>query len=301
MSKGTEHICVCVCTYKRPQLLRRLLEGLRKQVTDGLFTYSVVIVDNDHLRSSETEVSDFAASSSVPVRYCVEPRQGIPLARNRAVENASGDFVAFIDDDEFPAETWLITSFKACKQYGVEGVLGPVYRYFDEEPPKWIIKGKFWQRPSHPTGLVINGMMGRTNNALLKREIVAANKEPFRPEFRSGEDQDFFTRMINEGHVFIWCNEAVVHEIVPPKRWKRSFILRRSLLQGSMAPLRQTFSWRDFAKSVIAVPVYAILLPFAAMVGQHRFMILLTKLVGHLGKTLACLGIKVIRGPYVVD
>ena len=42
-----DHICVCVCTYKRPAGLERLLEKLRLQDTKGLFDFSVVVVDND--------------------------------------------------------------------------------------------------------------------------------------------------------------------------------------------------------------------------------------------------------------
>src|SRR5436853_7603472 len=68
-------ISVCVCTYKRPDFLKRLLKELNSQITNGLFTHSIVVADNDRLRSAETIVSDFAASSHVPITYCVEPRQ----------------------------------------------------------------------------------------------------------------------------------------------------------------------------------------------------------------------------------
>src|SRR5262249_13059456 len=168
--------------------------------------------------------------------YCVEPQQNIALARNKAFENADGDFVAFIDDDEFPAKYWLLTLFNACNEYGVDGVLGPVNRHFDEEPPGWVMKGKFYERPTSPTGLVIDWRKGRTGNVLLKKRIFAADAQPFKPEFRQGEDQDFFRRMIDNGHVFIWCNEAVAYEVVPPIRWKRTFMLKRALLRGAMEP-----------------------------------------------------------------
>lgn len=46
---GTAHISVCICTFKRPSLLLRLLKELAGQETQGLFTYSIVVVDNDHL------------------------------------------------------------------------------------------------------------------------------------------------------------------------------------------------------------------------------------------------------------
>ncbi len=296
-----KHISVCICTYKRPHLLKRLLSELRVQDTGGLFTYSIVIADNDELQSGEAVILDFAAESHIEIRYCVEPRQNIALARNKAVENARGDFLAFIDDDEFPGKRWLLTLFKACNDYDADGVLGPVRPLFDKDPPKWVVKGKFYERPTYRTGLVIDWRKGRTGNVLLRRRIFASGGPAFRPSFLTGEDQDFFRRMIEKGHSFIWCNEAVAYEVVPPIRWKRTFLLRRALLRGAVSVVHPAFGPRQIAKSVIAVPVYAAALPFALVLGHHRFMTLLVKLTDHLGKLLSLLGINPIRESYVTE
>jgi cellulose synthase/poly-beta-1,6-N-acetylglucosamine synthase-like glycosyltransferase len=296
-----DHISVCVCTYKRPAMLKRLLDELGRQESGGLFTYSVVVVDNDHLRSAEPVVSDFAAAATIPVRYCVEPRQNIALARNKAVENAEGDFIAFIDDDEFPIGHWLLTLYNTCNQYGVDGVLGPVNPHFDQETPTWVVKSKLHERPTYPTGLVIDWRKGRTGNVLLKSELFRCEAQPFNPEFLAGEDQQFFRRMIEGGHVFIWCNEAVAYEVVPPTRWKRSFMLRRAMLRGSMEPNSPTFGVWDVAKSVVAVPVYTVALPFASISGHHRFMVLAVRLSYHLGKLLALLGLHPVGEQHVTE
>ena len=300
-TSGAPHIGVCICTYKRPHFLKRLLEALADQDTDQAFTYSAVVVDNDALRSAEPVVSSFAATARFRVLYCVEPRQNIALARNKAIEAAQGDFIAFIDDDEFPKKDWLQTLFRACEKYGVDGVLGPVKRYFDEKPPKWIVKGNFYERTTYPTGHVINWREGRTGNVLLKKQVVAESSELFRAEFRQGEDQEFFSRMIAKGHVFIWCNEAVAFEVVPPIRWKRTFMLRRALLRGAMEPKTPTFGARDIVKSVIAVPAYAVVLPFVLALGHHRFMNTLISLCDHLGKLLAVVGINPVKEQYVTE
>lgn len=295
------HISVCICTYKRPQFLKRLLKEFADQETAGLFTYSIVVVDNDRLESAKTLASNFAAASTIPIRYCVEPLQNIALARNKAIENADGDFVAFIDDDEFPTKQWLLTLFKACNEYNVDGVLGPVKSYFDEKPPNWLVKGNFYERPTYPTGFVIDYRKGRTGNVLLKSRILATCPQPFRPEVLVGSDQDFFRRMIEKGHVFIWCNEAIAYEVVPPIRWKRTFMLRRALLRGQSNPTRSRMGVHEITKSLIAVSVYTPALPFALILGQHRFMTLVVKLFDHLGKLFALMGIHPITKPYVTD
>jgi len=301
MPRGMKHICVCICTYKRPQFLRRLLLELARQNTGGLFTYSIVVADNDELETARMEVLDFAARATIPVVYCVEPRQNIALTRNKAIENADGDFIAFIDDDEFPTKDWLLTLFKACQEFKVDGVLGPVKPHFEQEPPKWVVQGKFYDRATYPTGYVIDWRKGRTGNVLLKREIFATGTSPFRSEFLSGEDQDFFRGMIEKGHVFIWCDEAVAYEYVPPMRWKRMFMLRRALLSGKASLAHRTFSSGNLAKSIVAVPAYVAALPVALVLGHSRFMLVLVKLFDHLGKLLALMRINPVKEPYVTE
>lgn len=300
-ASGAEHIDVCICTYKRAEFLNRLLDELSHQETAGRFTFSILVVDNDRLRCAEQVVSAFAKSSSIPVRFCVEPRQGISLARNKAVENAHGEYIAFIDDDEFPTNRWLLTLLATCQKYAVDGVLGPVRPYFNQEPPKWIRKGKFYDRPSYPTGFVIDWRKGRTGNVLLKAALIKSCQHPFRPDFRTGEDQDFFRRMIEKGHTFVWCDEAVAYEVVPEIRWKRTFMLKRALLRGANSLAHPTFGAVDIAKSVVAVPAYVAALPFALLWGHHRFMTLLVKTFDHLGRLLALIGVKPITEQYVTE
>ena len=107
--------------------------------------------------------------------------------------------------------------------------------------------------------------------------------------------------MIERGYVFVWCEEAVAYETVPPIRWKRTFMLRRALLRGASAVLHPTFGTIEVAKTVIAVPAYMAVLPLALLAGHHRFMLALVKLFDHLGKLLALLGIRPVRDPYITE
>lgn len=295
------HICVCICTFRRPDLLKRALEAVFAQETAEIFNYSVVVVDNDEGESARALIDNLSASSSVRLKYSVEPQQNIALARNKAVENATGDFIAFLDDDEIPTKEWLLTLFRALVLHKVDGVLGPVKPLFGDDAPEWVITSKLYDRATYPTGFVIDWRKGRTGNVLLKREIFAGTEQPFRPQFRVGEDQDFFRRMIEKGHVFIWCNEAVAYEIVPPIRWKTSFLLRRALLRGASSLLQSSFGARDVAKSVIAVPAYTAILPFSLVLGHGYFMTYLVKLFDHLGKLLALVGVNPVKEGYVTE
>lgn len=301
MSSEHKHIAVCICTYKRPILLKRLLIELQNQITDQFLTYSIVVVDNDSTESAKTVVDAFQEKARVDIAYYNEPEQNIALARNKAVKNAKGDFIVFIDDDEFPVDNWLFNLYKTYKKYKADGVLGPVKPHFEIVPPQWIIKGKLFERPSHITGSVLHWKNTRTGNVLLRKTIFDEEDNMFNLELGSGgEDRDFFRRMIKKGNTFIWCNEAPVYESVPAERCKRSFMLRRALLRGKVSLLQPYFSIVDIFKSVIAVSIYTIILPVFFLIGHHIFMKYLIKNFDHIGRLMTVGGFDLIKEKYIL-
>jgi succinoglycan biosynthesis protein ExoM len=162
------------------------LQELSSQVTAQKFTYSIVVVDNDRLQSAKPVADQFKVKSAIPLCYVVEAQQNIALARNKAIESASGNYLAFIDDDEFPTANWLLLLFETCQQYQVDGARGPVKPYFETPAPEWVVKGKFYDRPTYPTGYVIDWRKGRTGNVLLKKSLFRAGETAFRYAIENG-------------------------------------------------------------------------------------------------------------------
>jgi glycosyltransferase involved in cell wall biosynthesis len=295
------HISVCICTYKRKEQLAYLLRMLDGQETRGLFSYSIVVADNDAEKSAEEVVHVLSRQLTVPICYCVQPCQNIALVRNTALGKATGDYVAFIDDDEFPESRWLVELYQTCMTYRVDGVLGPVVPHFESPPPRWIIKGGFCNRPRHQTGFQIDCGEGRTGNLLFRREIIEGMAPVFRPEFGGGgEDRDFFRRIIGQGREFVWCDQAVAYEWVPPVRMKRRFMLRRALLRGKMS-LGRSRNALEVGKSLCALAAYSLVLPLFLVTRHHLFMKYLIKSCDHAGKLLALAGINPVRENYIIE
>jgi glycosyltransferase involved in cell wall biosynthesis len=296
MTLGVKHVSVCICTFRRPGLLRKLLQRLERQETGGAFEYSVVVTDNDGNRSAEPVVAEFAAASSIALKYTCEPRQNIALARNEAVSHATGDYVAMIDDDESPEDDWLARMMEACERFDAAGVLGPVRPHFEETPPRWVTDGRFWDRPEHPTGWIMHWKDCRTGNVLLRRRILDGLEEVFDPDFgKGGEDTDFFRRMTDLGLVFRWCNEGVVYETVPLERCTRGYMYRRAMLRGRTSAKIPVGRANLIARSIVAVPAYLAMLPFTLLWGQHVFMKYSIKLCDHAGRLLTLVSLNPVR------
>ena len=287
------HICVCICTYKRLHLLNKLIANLQAQETDGLFSYSIVIVDNDHARSAQRTVSDWREKTRVPIDYVVEPEKSISAARNRAIRQAKGDYVACIDDDEFPCDTWLLRLYQTCCEYQVDGVMGPVIPYFLSIPPTWVMKGGVCNRASYPTGTTMHWSKSAFGNILLSRKILNYSPQPFNPKFRfQGEDVAFFKDMNQRGHSFVWCTDATVYELMTDDRCRKAYFLRRAFVQGHVSLQyidSHTVHQKIYIvlKSATAIALYTSLLPFCLMRGFHVFMKYLIKDVHHASRLLA--------------
>lgn len=284
-------------------MLRHLLEKLQHQETDNLFTYSAVVVDNDTKKSAQSIVDDLQKTSSIRIDYFNEPEQNIALARNNAVENAQGNYIAFIDDDEFPASTWLLNLYKSITIYKSDGVLGPVRPHYPDSCPTWLIKSKLCERPEHPTGTVLNWGETRTGNVLFDSKIFRDRNNRFGPEYgrTGGEDIEFFKKMVESGRIFIWCNEAPAYETVSKERWSKIFYKQRSLRIGGLvgekirqrAPIAQCSY--SLIKSVIWIAAMIIILPFAKLVGDHLYIRAVIKIMYNKGFLLGFMGRAVIR------
>ena len=298
-----DHISVCICTYKRPILLLNILKKLQDQVTNDLFSYSIVVVDNDFNETAKNTVETFKQMSSASIGYYNERKQNIAVARNKAVDNAKGNFIAFIDDDEFPETTWLLNLYKTLAKYDADGVLGPVKPYYPNNAPVWLIKSKLCERSTHQTGIVLKWHETRTGNVLLRKKIFENVNNRFGSEFgrTGGEDMEFFKKIIEKGMVFVWCNEATVYEIVPPERWSKTFYVKRYLriggLVGEKIRKREPFHKQLYAliKSITWISMLSILLPCSILSGQHIYMRFITKIMYNLGLISGFLGRTIIR------
>jgi succinoglycan biosynthesis protein ExoM len=290
------HITVCICTYRRPELLTKLLAALETQETGGLFSFSVVVADNDRNETARPVAAVFSQRAMLDVTYCVEPRRNIARARNEALAHAAGNYIAFIDDDEFPVPRWLHALFITLESNEAAGVLGPVMPYFETPPPRWAIEGRFFDRPRHATGYRIGLSEARTGNVLLRSTLLNGEQVVFRPEFGTGgEDVDFFRRMMDKGETFLWCDEAVAHEAVPPSRCTRTYLLKRAILRGTNSFRHKGNRIPDVLKSFLALPIYGLALPCLLAVGRHQFFRYFIKFCDHSGRLLAVFGLHPVK------
>jgi succinoglycan biosynthesis protein ExoM len=228
-------VSICICTFRRPQALLRLLRSLQR-LDPASPGHEVIVVDNDAEKTAEATIEQ-ARAEGMELQYLVEPVRGIARARNRSIEPATGEFVAFIDDDEEADPKWLLRLWAEVKRHQDDGGIGPVLPKFDHGTPPWLIRGRFFERPRHPTGTILAAGQTRTGNALVRRALLAASPGPFDEAYglTGGEDTELFLRLIAADGRFIAVDSAIVYEHLPRHRTTVRWLLRRRFLAGMAA------------------------------------------------------------------
>ena len=117
---------ICIATYRRPKLLKKLLISLSNQQVPGNWEKEIVIVDNDAYETARPVFKQFA-NNSQNIKYFVQPVKNISLTRNEAVKNAGGDYLVFIDDDEHADPNWLKNLIETIENYKADVVIGRIF------------------------------------------------------------------------------------------------------------------------------------------------------------------------------
>jgi len=239
--KIAERTSICIATFRRLDRLAALLDDLTRQT---MLPLEVIVVDNDPSGSAHAVIEARRASGTpFPIVYAIQREKNISLTRNRTVELARGEWLAFLDDDERAPPDWLEKITGAAVRFDATGVLGPVVPAIPAEAPTWIQRGNFYDWPRCFTGTLVPLNRLRFGNVLLHAGALRRERPPFDPEYgiTGGEDGDLLTRLVHKGARIIWCDEAQVREPIEPARMRLDCLMKRAMRGG-----------QDFARHTLA-------------------------------------------------
>jgi glycosyltransferase involved in cell wall biosynthesis len=131
-------VTVAICTYNGAERVPEVLDHLRNQEGVDDLAWEVIVVDNNSTDATEDVVRQYQNTSfdDVPLRYVFEGRQGKSNALQRAVEEARGELIAFLDDDNLPNPQWVSSASEFADNHPRAGAFGgQIHGHFDVELP----------------------------------------------------------------------------------------------------------------------------------------------------------------------
>lgn len=204
---------VVVPTYRRQAQLSRCLEGLAALDYDRR-AYEVIVVDDGTPGGLEATIA--AWRSRVDLTLVKQDNAGPAAARNRGVERASREFVAFIDDDCVPDKDWLTAFANVFARHPDRLLGGRVVNALERNP----FSAASQDLVTYLCGYY-DGREGRsrlfTSNNLAVRAADFRQLGGFDTRFprAAGEDRDFCDRWAGEGRGSMHVGEAIVRHAHP--------------------------------------------------------------------------------------
>jgi len=232
-------ICIAIPTFRRPMLLDRLLSGISALEVPSGCAIDVVVIDNDSAQSAHALVAGRRARYRFPLAYEHAAEPGLSSVRNFALAYARDgfDFLAMIDDDEFPSPEWLRELLRVQAATSADAVVGPVPHIVPREAPQWLRDGQFFALPVYADQATMTD--GYSGNCLLDVSSVARLGVRFDPamNFAGGEDLLFFRQLLRGGAKLVYAAGAVAEESIGPERLTADYIIRLNYRRGNTLSL----------------------------------------------------------------
>lgn len=250
-------VTVCICTYRRAEVLEGLLAVVHDQAQDAAKTalVSVAIVDDDPAGSADPVAEAAGRLFEGGVSYRCTGSGNVAIARNQVLELglAESDLLLMIDDDCRPDPGWLGEMVAMQRRTGADAVAGACDTEIPSGAPRWLHEEPF-------TDEATDGADGAdTDEAYLKNLLVTAaflRQHDLRFDLQfgesGGEDAMFLAQAQALGWRMVHAAKAVVRERLPESRLGLRYQLRRRWWYGNTEAVTSLAAGRSSRPRMVA-------------------------------------------------
>jgi hypothetical protein len=237
MGVSTSSVVICAYTEDRWDRILMAVESLRNQTLPA--TEIILVVDHNPTLYARLS-AEFPAVTVLENKW----QRGLSGARNTGIGAASGELVAFLDDDAAAYPDWLKFLTAAYDDPSVIGVGGLTVADWETARPAWMPSEFDWVIGCNYTGMPPSGAQVRNllgGNMSFRREVFdlvegfqtgIGREAGKRPE---GCEETVFCIMVGQRSPqskMVMEHRAVVSHFVPAKRARFSYFVSRCHAEG---------------------------------------------------------------------
>ena len=248
MSSDAPFLSVALCTHNHADRLVRTLADLQA-VKPPSRPWEFIVIDNGCTDGTTALLATHPwALAGATVRVVREDKLGLSNARNRALREARGEYLLYMDDDETPDPEWLLAHERTMIEHQPDALGGRIEVMFEDgDRPAWLQDE-------------LLGFLGKLDNGEARwlttdeTPIFGGNFAFRRTVFdrigdfdarlgrmgkvnSGGEDTEIYRRLLAFGCRVRWVPDAVInHRIQTPKLRRRYFLdlhFRQGRWQGA--------------------------------------------------------------------
>ena len=266
----SSQVSVVIATKDRARLLGETLDALIAQQWPR-DRYEIRVADNGSTDNTKHVIESAARRRGAPpivYRYVATP--GKSHAVNALFDDVTADVIALTDDDVTAEPGWLSAMAKAFDETGADFVAGRILPRWETDPPPWLsapLHGVLAVPDNGETRLTL-GPDGDGKDVIPIGANMAVRTSVVRRvgglrhdlgklsgTLRTGEDHEFFLRMLAAGCRGVYEPAALVRHFVPSDRLNRSYF-RRWLFQNGQDVARLEAAHARGVRRLFGVPRY---------------------------------------------
>jgi glucosyl-dolichyl phosphate glucuronosyltransferase len=250
MTTASPFITVALCTHNHADRLARTLADLPR-IHPPSHPWELIVVDNGCTDNTATLLADPAwRPAGVEIRIVREDKLGLSNARNRALTEARGEYLLFMDDDETPDPNWLAAYEAAMVEYQPDALGGRIDVLFEDGArPDWLqdellgFLGKLDHGPARwltePGTPIFGGNFGFRLSVFDKIGNFDSRLGRMGTANIGGEDVEMHRRLIAHGCRVRWVPEAVINHRIQTPKLRRGYFLDLHYRQGRVEGSRK--------------------------------------------------------------
>jgi len=236
-------LSVIICTCNRYEAITRTIDSI---LANDIEAYELIIIDQSDDQTRMQKILNRYVKR-YPVKYIRDDGKGLSRARNIGIEHASGNIIAFTDDDAFVDKNWIRSTIHVFElsDYNVGVAGGKIIPVYEEINPEWKIPERweyFLPSITHDSkiGPFDKGLPAGANICFARKVFEVAGRfdenlgvDASKKIYLCGEDSDMVLKARSAGFDIIYNPESVVYHPVPLSRQNQGFLNRRCFIEGA--------------------------------------------------------------------
>lgn len=213
-------VSVIIPAYKAERTICRAIDSVLSQT---LPPAEIIVIDDGSPDRQHVAIRSYGDR----ILCLRQPNRGAAMARNAGIDHAQGDFLAFLDADDYWEAEKLERQLALFARYPQVGVIGGGYYVQQTSGARSAVGGKTrW----HDRVLRVRGerafrlsTMLWTGTVIVRREVLG--NERFVSGLEPAEDRDLWVRLVRRGPAYL-ISEPLSTAVMEPGSLSRSGIDR---------------------------------------------------------------------------
>lgn len=218
-------LSIIVPVYEVERYIIQCLESVVNQGDKASFVVEIIIIDDGSLDNSG-KIADSFAQKNPYVRVIHKKNAGVAAARNTGIEEASGEWLYFVDSDDWLAEGAVEKLCNRSREYrDADVILLDAYRNCEEREYNWehFEKSFIWNEKKHirklQAGVLYYPLLGMKTKVplaapwdkLFRRNFLLEHQIRFRENLKVLDDMIFCMETFGEASKVAYCKDQVYH------------------------------------------------------------------------------------------